>query len=327
VSIWEVAEVRPGIGSRLADALTREERFVYDARSTSTLQRFDSVLAIVATCDGVSFFGGVHSQPLPPRFAEMAVRAARRICRVRTRAVARETLRNPDVQRELLHVWRAVVERMLDQPPPVIQNTDGDPFVLTRDDFALVAPSADVADRLASLAGIQEAEVDGDDIVFVVTRPGNPMHRSWDNTVIGRIVVSETRLTTETNSTRRADSLRSAVESQLGGLVQFLLRSEENTAQLMARTGRARARGQRADEPAPPEALAALRRLREQHMHDWMDMALPALDGLAPREAARLPRARPKLSTLLKEIEQGEARLPEEQRIDLGWLREALDLR
>jgi len=34
------------------------------------------MLAIVLTCDGVSFFGGLHTQPLPPRFAERAVAAA-----------------------------------------------------------------------------------------------------------------------------------------------------------------------------------------------------------------------------------------------------------
>ena len=76
MSIWEVEEVEPGVGSRLRDVLTREERFVLDVRSSSTLERFDTMLAIVLTCDGVSFFGGVHTQPLPPRFGERAVRDA-----------------------------------------------------------------------------------------------------------------------------------------------------------------------------------------------------------------------------------------------------------
>ena len=61
-------------------------------------------------------------------------------------------------------------------------------------------------------------------------------------------------------------------------------------------------------------------------MKDWLDDAVPALDGLTPREAARLPRARPKLEILLKELEQSEERLPEQPRIDRRWLRGALDL-
>jgi hypothetical protein len=148
--------------------------------------------------------------------------------------------------------------------------------------------------------------------VFVVTKAGNPRHRSWDNTVIGRIVVSETRLTVETNSTRRADSLQSAVETHLQGVVRFRLRKEENTAQLMATARESVATGpQRPDEMLPSEA-AALRQFRERHMRDWLEEAIPALDGLTPRQAAQLPRARRKLETLLKEFEQTEARLPEQ---------------
>lgn len=77
-------------------------------------------------------------------------------------------------------------------------------------------------------------------------------------------------------------------------------------------------------EALPPEALAVVRQFREQHMREWIESAVPALDGLTPREAARLPRARPKLETLLKEFEQSEARQPEEQRLDLRWVRDAL---
>ncbi|MGQ0539509.1 MAG: YecA family protein [Gemmatimonadaceae bacterium] len=325
VSLWEVAEVTPGVGSRLTDVLTREERFVRDVSSTSTLQRFDTLLAIILTCDGVSFFGGIHSQPLPPRFAAVVTEEARRWCRVRTRPVSPQQLRDPDTQLELLALWNLVVSDMHNQPAPSLQNTDGDRFVLTKDDFALLLPRDEVADRLASLPGVQEPEQDGDDIVFVVTKGGNALHRSWDNTVVGRIVLSGTRLTVETNSTRRADMLRAAVERELEGIVRFRLRKEENTAQLMAaaRAGAA-TRKERVDEPLPNEVSVALRQFREQHMKDWLDEAIPALDGLTPRDAARSPRIRPKLELLLKEFDQTEARLPEHQRIDLRGVREAL---
>jgi hypothetical protein len=72
------------------------------------------------------------------------------------------------------------------------------------------------------------------------------------------------------------------------------------------------------------EEEVAIREFRERHMRDWLDDSIPALEGLTPRDAARSSRARPKLETLLKEFEQHEARLPEQQRIDLRSLREAL---
>jgi hypothetical protein len=152
------------------------------------------------------------------------------------------------------------------------------------------------------------------------------MHRSWDNTIVGRIVLSAKRLTVEANSTRRADALRSMVETHLHGMLRFRLRKEENTGQLIA-AARAQGRAGRREpvgEQPPPEAFLALRQFREQHMMAWLDEPIPALGGLTPREAARSPRSRSQLEALLKEFEQHEARLPEEQRIDLRPVRSAL---
>ena len=56
--------------------MTRQERFVYDVTSSTTLNLHESLLAIVIECDGVSFFGGAHPQPLPPRYAELPLRQA-----------------------------------------------------------------------------------------------------------------------------------------------------------------------------------------------------------------------------------------------------------
>lgn len=149
------------------------------------------------------------------------------------------------------------------------------------------------------------------------------MRASWDNTIVGRIVVSATRLRAETNSARRADALRATLESHLQGLVLFRLRKEENTAQLIAEARESHARPTER-EPLPPEMSATVREFRERQMAGWIDESIPALGGLTPRQAAASPKARPKLATLLKEFVQHEARLPEEERIDLGGLRSAL---
>jgi len=325
ISIWEVAEVVPGTGSRLVDLLTREERFVHDVSSASTLQRFDTLLAIVLTVDGVSFFGGLHTQPLPPRFAEPALQEARRLCRVRTRAVAPEKLREPGLQLDLIFIWGDAVDDMRDRPLPVMQNTDGDPMQLTSDDFALVGSRDAVARKLSAIEGAEEPEEEGGNTVFTVTKAGNVMNSSWNNTIVGRLVLSNTRLTVETNSVRRADSLRAAIEAGLAGLIRFRLRKEENTALLMeeARENASTA-GAKPQAPLPPDAEAAVRDFRERHMRAWLDESIPALGGMTPRQAARAPAARRKLETLLKEIERNEAGQPGPMRIEVRWLWEEL---
>lgn len=324
VSLWEVTEVQPGVGSRLRDALTREERFIHDVSSTATLRRHDTVLAIVLTCDDLAFFGGIHALPLPPRWAELALQTARRICRVRTRPVKLDTLREREVQLDVLVLWMGVVDEMMNQPPPTLQNTDGDPFQLTTDHFAIPGSRAEVAARLAALPGAHEEPVDEEGQVFVLTKPGNATQESWRDTVIGRLVLTETQLRVETNSARRADALRAMLDEHLKGLLRFRLRSEANTAALMAQARRSRDHPD--PEPAPPEAMAAARAFRDAHMRRWIDESIPALGGLTPREAATTARGRRELSVLLKTFEQSEARYPEDQRIDLGWIRNELDL-
>ena len=191
-------------------------RFVHDVSSSQTLERLDTVLAFVVTCDGVSFFGGVHGQPLPPREADSVVREARRMCHVRTRPVSVDKLRDPEIQLGVIALWSHEAEGLRMQPPPVLTNTDGDPFVVTTDDFELLVPRERVAHRLESLAGAEEPQRDGDDLVFAITKPGNAVNRSWDNTVVGRVTVTSRRLRAETNSARRADALRAALEAHLG---------------------------------------------------------------------------------------------------------------
>lgn len=325
LSIWEVTDVERGVGSSLVDLLTREERFVYDASSTAMLQPNDAVLAFVLDCEDVSFFSGLHAQPLPPRDADLVAREARRLFRVRTRPVSVDKLRDPELQLDLIALWNLQVDALRRQPPPTMQNTDGDPLVLTTDDYELLAPHGDVSRRLESVDGAQEPERHSGETVFVITKPGNAQHREWENTVVGRIVLTPNRLRTETNSTRRANALRTALEMQLRGAVRFRLRSEANTKSLMEEARASPGPSKRpAKDPMPPEATAMVRAFRQQHMTAWLDDSIPALGGLTPREAARSPRDRQKLAVLLKEFERSEARLPVDEQIDLQPVFDAL---
>ena len=308
LSLWEVKTVERGVGAALVDLLTRKERFVYDVSASSTLDVHDVMLAMVLDCDGVPFFGGVHPQPLPPRYAHLALRAARKICRVRTRAVAPDVLRDVDIQLDLVDEWNDIVDDMFSAPPPTLTNTDGDLFALTADPFAISAPREEVIDRLASIAANTEPETESGDTTFVFTQPGNARHSDWDNTIIGRAVVARDHLRVETNSVQRADMLRARIEESLGGMIRHRLRQESNTDDLMTRAAERPATGHaRPTKAQSPEISAMVREFRDKHMRRWVDESVPALDGLTPREAARSPRKRPALELLLKDIERSES--------------------
>jgi hypothetical protein len=329
LSMWEVSRVDRGVGVALVDRLTHEERFAFDVSASSTLDIHDTMLAFILDCGGVSFFGGVHPQPLTPYYAESAVRAAQKMCRVRTRAVDPARLRSAEIQVELIDIWNDLADAMVSAPPPTITNTDGDRVEPTTDDFEMTGDRATLLERLASIDGAEGPQDEDGETVFVFTKPGNAMHRNWDNTIIGRAVVAERHVRVETNSHRRADALRAILERALPGLLRFRLRQQTNPTDLMRRAmvngPSAPGAGALREQP-PPEALAALRDFRQQHMRSWVDESIPALGGRTPREAARTPQGRRALELLLKDIERSESRLSPDEQIDLSWLRPELGI-
>ncbi|MEO6331724.1 MAG: SEC-C domain-containing protein [Gemmatimonadaceae bacterium] len=330
LGVWEVQRVEEGVGMALKDLLTGEERFVHEISGSRGVGTRDALLGRVVDSGGVSFLGGVHPQPLPPRDADIAVREVRRACRVRTRPVRVEKLRQTAVQLLTIDVWRDLAAQLREpRPMPTLTNTDGDPIVMTTDHFDIVTPDgATVIARLATFAGAEEPEYDENgETTITIIKPGNAKMKSWDNTIIGHIVIAGRRMRVESNSVRRADDLRRELASHLGELVRHRLRDETGAEELFASAQRSSPRGKsdRRREEAP-EFKALAREFKERHMTAWVDEAIPALGGLTPREASKSPRTRKDLDLLLRELENRESRLPADERFDVGRLRAELGI-
>lgn len=330
MGVWEVQRVDRGVGVSVTDLLTEEERFVHEISGSRTLNVRDALLGWVTDADGISFFGGMHPAALEPRDADAVVRAIRRLCRVRTRPVKPERLRELPMQLALIYFWRELVEQRRARPAPRLENTDGDPLVFTTDHFDVLANDrSTLLSCLTTLPGAQEAEVgedDRDETVITITKPGNSRMKSWDNTIVGRVVIRGRRLRAESNSARRADALRSSLTLCLGKLIRFRLREETSQTELFRRAMETPA-GQGTEPVAhSAEAVAIMKEFKEKHMLSWLDEEIPALNGLTPREAAKSPRSMKSLELLLREFENHEARVPEDERFDINRLRTELGI-
>jgi hypothetical protein len=234
-----------------------------------------------------------------------------------------ERLRDRAFGSYLIRRWEEAVDDMDFRRaiPPTLCNTDGDPLLLTVDRFAL-APGTEraVEERLATVEDVLPPEPDDEERCFGFIKPGNAMHRSWDNTSIGAAWVTPGELRLETNATRRADALRARVEAACGELIRHVEREEADPRALVADAG--------IDPPtlpaAVPEAAALLREVKERHYAAWVDQPLPALGGQTPRAAMRSRDGRARVDVLLKDLENLESRLPQEERVDLAALRARL---
>ncbi|MGH7713240.1 MAG: hypothetical protein ACREOG_18265 [Gemmatimonadaceae bacterium] len=329
LSVWDVREVQLEVGMALTDLLTGEERFVYEVSGSRTVAARDVLLGRVVDCKGMAFLAGLSPRVLPPRAADAVIRDIRHACGVGTKAVKVEKVMDHAIQQRLLESWQLAVEE-LDRPKPLptLTNTDGDEFLLTTDHFEFAEQQRSaVTQRLATLPGAGEGVDQAGETEFVVTQRGNAQFKSWDNTIVGRLVLKGTRLEAESNSARRADALRRQIETHLGNLVRHRLR-DESTAQALLAAARTTPRSGRVkqQEIVPAEIQAIQREFRTAHMLAWLDENIPALGGLTPREAAALPRRRAELDLLLREFEHNEARRPAAERIDIARLRSMLGM-
>ncbi len=324
LSIWEVQSVDPGTSVVVRDLLTGALHTVREHRGSQAVTARSAMLARVVEAESEAVFCGAHPSALGPRDAAAVVTAVRRALRLGSGVVPVARLREPGASEALLGRWQARVDQATDRPPPRLTNTDGDPLLLTTDRFDIAEGGVDeVERRIAALDGAEADEAEGGVTRFTITRPGNPMHRSWENTIVGTITVSGARLQIETNSLPRADALRITVEAACAGLVTHRVRSHTDPVAEL------RLRPPAAVPPRLPigeDAGRALRAWKEQHYTDWLDEPIPALRGATPREAARSPGHRRALAVLLKEIEHGESTLPAAERFDVGILRERLGI-
>jgi len=332
LSIWEVRAVTPDLAVSVRDFFTGEERHVLEKSGSRTLTPRDAILGRVVNFEGISVFCGMYPRILPPRPAAGVVAAIRKILGVRTSKVSVGRLRDAVPPSAWVATWGEAVrlQEVAASRIPQLSNTDGDPLLLTKDRFDFVpADRACIAAKLMDLAQDDDPEDDGAERSFTFKKPGNAMHKSWDNTIVGHAVLESGALVLETNSIRRADDLRAKVERALDGLARYRVREYQDPEVALREAGAPSRRSgspARKDDPTPPELVEALKDLKRRHMEEWLDTPIPALSGMTPREAAAKPRKRKELLLLLKEIENHESRAPKEQQVDVSFMWSELGL-
>jgi hypothetical protein len=325
LSVWEVTEVEPGRSVTVRDLLTGEERCIQEVSGSQTLVRRDAVLGRVVDQGGLSVFCGTHPRPLPPVEAAEVVRRTR--ARIRRKGVVPiERLRDQAIGRYLITRWEKAVDELdlLRAMPPKLHNTDGEELLLTTDHFTFEpARRAEIESRLAAIKDVSLPLENEPEPHFTFLRPGNAMHKRWENTVMGTASLSEESLRLETNSVKRADDLRRRVEAACGALLHHRVREHSDPLALLDRR---KPVGPRTSTMPSQEAAQMIKAFKEKSYADWIDESIPALGGKTPREAARTSLDREKLDILLKDIENREARLPEVERFDFSRIRRELGL-
>ena len=340
-SFYEILEADPGHGVRVRDILREVERQITERSASGSVQRGDIVYARVATLSGLSMFEGIGSVMLRPSW-KAEILELRRELRETAGTISTQTLR--EASQTLRKTYQELRRRELNRSRPILQNTDGD--LLEFCTLAYRVPSAQAAfEALRPLAVGQTeeellhgAEHDAEGplrkIEFSWLKRGNKKHPTWENTVLGRLVIEGDRLTIEVNSARRARKIQTEIRKRLGDRAVFLKTETRSLEEAMAETkreemtpeGRRLRRAQEAFQRRP-EVRELMLKQSDAHWEAWIHMKVPALGNRTPAEAVGDPDGREMVEALLTEFDRYESRKrPGEPRVDLPGLRRRLGL-
>jgi hypothetical protein len=206
-----------------------------------------------------------------------------------------------------------------------LQNTDGDPIELTTLTYVLTVPESEAIDRLRALATLRgevhisdEPDEDGAPAVTLTwLKAGNRKLKDWDNTTLGTLRISGSRLVVSVNSARRRQRIEKEIGKRLGPAATLvdvtitdLAKELEARRTIRASAGPLNAEREPRDEPPAPEPEAIEAQLAERHWLSWIDTKVPALGNRTPRQAAKTPRGRERLDALLTEFARSAGRRP-----------------
>jgi hypothetical protein len=343
LSFYEVLWSEPGDRMVVQDVLIGGKTEVIERSASRTLRQGDMIYAQIWHQPELAVLGCCAPLCIPPdkkvQVVELRKKLRKRIAKQTRDLTADDLLRYGDTIRG---VYLGIRDALY--TPPQLCNTEGDPLLFHTLTFQIESAEA-VFERLASLAVghsreelLNHAELDESGklrrVDFDWIREGNHKFKTWDNTILGYIKISEGCLIAEVNSENRARRLRREIEKRLGPIgvhqstvAQTLEEMRKDSAQQKA----AKAESQDAEVDVlllDPEVRKQLQSTIQKQVEGWVHQKIPALGGRTPIEAVRDPDGKEVVEALLLHWERHDERDVSRNQIrpDINAIRRLLNL-
>lgn len=297
LSIWEVLSVDRGRGMEVVDLLSGHQCFVDEKLGSQTLLPRHAILGRVLLGEH-NVFCGIHESPLGPVEADHVVQKARGT--------------SPAIG-ALLEAWHDELEELERKAttPMIVRNTDGHDVANVEDVFVVARGAFQrVVQTLAALDGVVVDEHRVKNARLTFTRPGNAVHPSWTNTVIGTARLTPTRFVVTTNSLERAETLVNSLRVALSTLATWKKRERGELPALLG------------GETVMMDSQAVRSASTVDAFRGWLDSPSPLLEGRTPRDGVVDEAGRRIVHGMLKDLEHRHARRPLDGVDPLQWRRE-----
>lgn len=319
VSFFEVLWSEAGQRIGLRDILIGTETEVIERSASRALQTGDIVYGQVWNLEAISILGCMAPICIPPRWKGEVIglrkKLRKKITKQNRALIAEDLVRYADIIRFTYLTIRDGLNR-----PPRLVNTDGDPLVFHTLKFRIESPEK-AFEGLAPLALgqskeelLEGAEFDKDgklrSVAFDWRKKGNAKIPSWDNTILGHLMISGRSLVAEVNSENRAIRFRAEVEKRLSASAVHQSTTAQTADEMLAKAPRrATAQAKRDDGFVEallrdPEARSRIQETIQKQVEDWVHQKIPVLGGRTPLQAIGDPDGKEIVESLLLDWER-----------------------
>lgn len=312
LSFYRVEDVERGKGLVLKDLVTGSERRVAERGVSETAQAGDILFAQVVQAGGLSLIECCSSFAFPPIDQIRIAEECRRLVGRRKRA----TFPVRDYDLEMLEIYHAVADPLLNPALPTLHNTDGEPISMRKVVFDVESAERafaalrhlDPGDD-AELASLQRRDAQGQLLEAQLhwVEGSKKGRGAMKDTIVGFLHIGPSRLTVEVNSEARERRLRDIVEEALGDDARHRATEIQSIERLMqeARSNpptRAEAEDERLADA--PEVRAFMNEHMSRHYDEWVNEPIPALGNRTPLQAIRTKAGREAVEALVTQIER-----------------------
>ncbi len=289
-SVFEVIDTRPGTGVTLQDLRTGDTHDVPDVMLSRSVKKGDlACTRLLPVGDSVEIHSSV--EPVPLHLLDRTL----------------EVLGAADTPVDPFELITVLSARFA---PPRLTTGEGDPLVLCAAEFEITPAGIDhVVAVLSERFETSDEPAALPDTTGAETRPISHWNVTTPASIGSRILASltltETRLQVTSSSERRFEEAMAVVRAA-DPAARVLSETRTPFAQVAAQ------RQSTADsteelspfaDPTDPAIAEALAEVTADYENRWLDMDLPALAGLTPRQAAGDPTRREDLLRLLSSFE------------------------
>ena len=339
-SFYGILEVHFEKSIVMKDLLLGSLHTTKERQGTHYVKRGDIILSRILTLNNQSISIGMAPIIVPASYHTKLIDFKETLLQENNNQPLTPALLRDEFDFEICDYFFEVINDEYNKQLPTLLNTDNELIQFSKTYFKLNLSPEETLVRLLPitlskdpLEFLQEATRNKSGEIkkleFPWLKKGNKKLKELNNTLMGRISITDNRLILETNSERRTEKAKKLFHKYLGESIQFQKTLIQTPEQVIRSQEKSTSQNKNIEHPIETfEDLEQIPLIAKAHWEHWFDQSIPALNNQSPRQAAMTPKGKEYLEALFLQYERYDLdrELNDPMKANIPYLKAMLDL-